>query len=186
MKKPAEIRRSVLRAIVERDGLAVAAKRFGKPDSQINDMLAERKSFGEKVARDMERAYDSSRPPGWLDIEESQLPVYVPPAIESSSSVEDRMRSLAAGIVEVLKGAGLVGDELGSAQEIAARLIDHSEQPPAQSDEIHYGAEEHGIRPGVDLTQNDDQPQSAGRKTKIFGPSFSRKKKSPKHGEGDG
>lgn len=62
-----EHRRKVLAAIVEREGLASAARRFGKPDRQVNDMLAGRKPFGEKVARDMERNYDPSRPPGWLD-----------------------------------------------------------------------------------------------------------------------
>lgn len=62
-----EIRRKTLAAIVERDGLASAARRFGKPDRQINDMIAGRKSFGEKVARAMESAYDPSLPSGWLD-----------------------------------------------------------------------------------------------------------------------
>lgn len=55
-----------LRMIVERDGLASAARRFEKPDRQLNDMLAGRKSFGEKVARAMEESYDPSRSPGWL------------------------------------------------------------------------------------------------------------------------
>lgn len=50
-----------LRMIVERDGLASAARRFEKPDRQLNDMLAGRKSFGEKVARAMEESYDPSR-----------------------------------------------------------------------------------------------------------------------------
>lgn len=53
--------------LVERDGLASTAKRFKKPDRQINDMLAGRKSFGEKVAREMEANYDASMPAGWLD-----------------------------------------------------------------------------------------------------------------------
>lgn len=65
--KPADIRRQVLAYFVETDGLSSFAKRAGKPDSQINDMLAGRKSFGEKVARDIEAKYDPSRPSGWLD-----------------------------------------------------------------------------------------------------------------------
>lgn len=65
--KQADIRRLVLAHFVERDGLSSFAKRVGKPDSQINDMLAGRKSFGEKVARDIESKYDPSKPPGWLD-----------------------------------------------------------------------------------------------------------------------
>ena len=63
----ADIRRKVLAAIVERDGLASVAKRVEKPDSQINDMLAGRKSFGEKVARAIEKKYAPDLPPGWLD-----------------------------------------------------------------------------------------------------------------------
>jgi hypothetical protein len=67
MADTADTRRSILRAIVERDGLSVAAKRFGKPDRQINDMIAGRKAFGEKVARAMEKNYAPERDPGWLD-----------------------------------------------------------------------------------------------------------------------
>lgn len=67
MNELTEIRRANLRAIVARDGLSSAAKRFQKPDRQLNDMIAGRKSFGEKVARAMELSYDPSRRPGWLD-----------------------------------------------------------------------------------------------------------------------
>lgn len=67
MSNLSDTRRAVLRSIVERDGLAVASRKFGKPDRQINDMLAGRKAFGEKVARAMEAAYNPSRTPGWLD-----------------------------------------------------------------------------------------------------------------------
>lgn len=78
MNESADIRRSNLRAIIERDGLSSAAKRFGKPDRQINDMLAGRKAFGEKVAREMERNYDPSMQPGWLDIPPVTGRVHVP------------------------------------------------------------------------------------------------------------
>ena len=57
-----------LAAIVERDGLAKASKKLGKPDRQINDMLAGRKSFGEGVALQMEFSYAPSLPPGWMSI----------------------------------------------------------------------------------------------------------------------
>lgn len=67
MNKYAEIRREKLRQIVEEMGLAAAARRFGKPDRQINDMLAKRKSFGERVAREMEEAFAPDLPAGWLD-----------------------------------------------------------------------------------------------------------------------
>lgn len=66
-----------MRAIVERDGLASASKRFGKPDSQINDMLAGRKSFGEKVARDMESKYSPDRPAGFFIASKIYSPVGV-------------------------------------------------------------------------------------------------------------
>lgn len=58
MNELADIRRENLRAIIDREGLAVAARRFQKPDRQLNDMVAGRKSFGEKVARAMERHFD--------------------------------------------------------------------------------------------------------------------------------
>jgi hypothetical protein len=61
----AEIRRKALEAIVERDGLACIARKTGKPDRQINDMLAGRKAFGEKVARQIEAALGLQK--YWLD-----------------------------------------------------------------------------------------------------------------------
>lgn len=67
MTKSADIRRIVLALLVEKYGLAATAKRFKKPDRQINDMLAGRKSFGEKVAREMEENYSPNRSAGWLD-----------------------------------------------------------------------------------------------------------------------
>lgn len=60
----AEIRRKILAEIVARDGLSSVAKRVGKPDSQINDMLNGRKSFGEKVARAIEKRYAPDLPSG--------------------------------------------------------------------------------------------------------------------------
>ncbi|WP_150124071.1 hypothetical protein [Cupriavidus nantongensis] len=55
--------------LVDQHGLAPVSRRLGKPASQISDMLAGRKSFGEKIARAMEVAWDSDRPTGWLDSE---------------------------------------------------------------------------------------------------------------------
>jgi hypothetical protein len=71
MNDAADIRRANLRLLVERDGLSSVSRRAGKPDRQINDMLAGRKSFGEKVARAIERSLDPSRAPGWLDTAET-------------------------------------------------------------------------------------------------------------------
>lgn len=62
-----DTRRSNLQAMVDAEGLSVVAKKFKKPDRQIKDMLERRKSFGEKVARQMESNYDPTIPAGWLD-----------------------------------------------------------------------------------------------------------------------
>lgn len=77
MNKPAEVRRAKLSLIVEKMGLSIAAKRFGKPDRQINDMIAGRKSFGEKVARDMETHFAPDLEPGWLDASVTAVPDFV-------------------------------------------------------------------------------------------------------------
>ena len=65
-----DIRRAVLRTLIDRDFGGVArrlALHLGKPDGQINDMLADppRKSFGERIARAIEDAYPL--PLGYLD-----------------------------------------------------------------------------------------------------------------------
>lgn len=62
-----EIRRAKAQAVVDELTLTVAANRFGMPVRQLSDMLAGRKSFGEKVARRMELAFNSNLPVGWLD-----------------------------------------------------------------------------------------------------------------------
>lgn len=64
----AEIRRLNLSRLIKAEGLSVVAAKVGKPDRQLNDMVAGRKSFGEKVARAIEKAYAPSRAPGWLDL----------------------------------------------------------------------------------------------------------------------
>lgn len=64
-----EHRRRVLALLVERDGLAVFARRVGKPDSQISDMIAGRKSFGEKIRRTLEERYAPHLPAGWMDLQ---------------------------------------------------------------------------------------------------------------------
>lgn len=63
-----EIRRLNLSRLIKAEGLSVVAVKVGKPDRQLNDMVAGRKSFGEKVARAIEKAYAPSRAPGWLDL----------------------------------------------------------------------------------------------------------------------
>ena len=67
MNTIADVRRANLRFLIERDGLSSVARRAEKPDRQLNDMVAGRKSFGEKVARAIELNLDPSLKPGWLD-----------------------------------------------------------------------------------------------------------------------
>jgi len=71
MKDVVSVRRENLRALVEQFGLTSTGKRMKRSVTQINDMLAGRKSFGEKVARAMEKEWDATLPPGWLDSEKS-------------------------------------------------------------------------------------------------------------------
>lgn len=69
MDDVAEIRRRNLAALVAKWGLTSVAKRVKRSSTQISDTLAKRKSFGEKVARAMEREWDPSCKPGWLDVD---------------------------------------------------------------------------------------------------------------------
>jgi hypothetical protein len=94
MNELAELRKANLRAIVERDGLTSAARRFQKPDRQLNDMLAGRKSFGEKVARAMERSYDPSLPPGWLDLPPDAPPLPEPSNVSAGLALSPAERAL--------------------------------------------------------------------------------------------
>lgn len=67
MKDVVSIRRENLAALVEEFGLTSVAKRMKRSITQISDTVASRKSFGEKVARAMEREWDATLPSGWLD-----------------------------------------------------------------------------------------------------------------------
>lgn len=62
-----EIRRQNLARLVQDSSLTDVAKRAKKPARQIGDMIAGRKSFGEKVARAIERELAPQTTPGWLD-----------------------------------------------------------------------------------------------------------------------
>lgn len=69
-----DIRRAKLQAMVDAEGLSVVAKRFNKPDRQIKDMLQKRKSFGEKIARQMERDYKpTSLPDRYFDNDDKTI-----------------------------------------------------------------------------------------------------------------
>jgi len=79
MNKLVETRRRLLQGLVDKHGLSTAALMLGKPARQINDMLAGRKSFGDKVARQME--------------EEGELPRYYFDGIETNITVSDLYRT---------------------------------------------------------------------------------------------
>ncbi|MVW80201.1 S24 family peptidase [Bordetella sp. 02P26C-1] len=59
--KPNDVRKQNLKYLIERFGQSQVAKWTGKPDRQLADMLAGRKSFGEKVARAMEQKWHETR-----------------------------------------------------------------------------------------------------------------------------
>lgn len=80
-----KVRRENLNRLVERDTLSSVAIRVGKPASQLKDMLAGRKSFGEKVTRQIEKRYAPDLPQGWLDKPDDALP-NPPAAIELDSA----------------------------------------------------------------------------------------------------
>lgn len=76
-----DIRRAVLRTLINRDFEGISrrlALHLGKPDGQINDMLATppRKSFGERIARTIEDLYPL--PPGYLDQIENVIVIDTP------------------------------------------------------------------------------------------------------------
>lgn len=65
MKIMADVRRGKLQELVDESNLTAVANRLKKPIRQINDMLAGRKTFGDKVARQMEQ--EGNLPPYYFD-----------------------------------------------------------------------------------------------------------------------
>lgn len=65
MENMTETRKKKLLELVEKHGLTSTALMVKKPVRQINDMLAGRKSFGDKVARQME--FEGELPPYYFD-----------------------------------------------------------------------------------------------------------------------
>lgn len=135
-----EIRRRVLSGIVKRDGLAETARRFKKPDRQINDMIQGRKAFGEKVAREMEANFDPNREPGWLDREVDHAPTpphptQLPPSSNSKgviprshSGTTDASALIPLGqqeviVVQVFDARGSMG--LGCLRPEHDTVVDH-------------------------------------------------------------
>lgn len=65
-KPHVQARRTIIAKEIEADCLANIARKAGKPDRQINDMVAGRKAFGDRVARDLEPLLRPDLAPGWL------------------------------------------------------------------------------------------------------------------------
>lgn len=61
-----ETRRARLRMLIAEHGLSELAEKTGKPASQLNDMAAGRKSFGEKIADQLTAKI--GLPGGWFEL----------------------------------------------------------------------------------------------------------------------
>ena len=90
-------RKALLQAEVDRDGLAVVSRRAGKPDRQIKDMLTPRKTFGDRIARELEPVLRPDLPRGWL--------VYPDPVEGHTPPPQSQSQSQNQGIEEVPKMA---------------------------------------------------------------------------------
>jgi len=97
---PADTRRQNLRYLVEQYGQSVVAKAVGKPDRQIADILAARKSFGEKVARSMEA--------NWLKARGEHIDLDSPGMVRDMGEASPSMR----GGFMVSEPVASYGDEL--------------------------------------------------------------------------
>ncbi|MDR1708596.1 MAG: helix-turn-helix domain-containing protein [Candidatus Accumulibacter sp.] len=62
----AQRRRELLKAEISKQGLSVVARRANKPDRQINDMAAGRKSFGAEIAAEIGEMIRPDLPRDWL------------------------------------------------------------------------------------------------------------------------
>lgn len=79
-----QLRRLLLKAEVDAHGLAVVARRCEKPDRQLNDMIAGRKAFGDRIARELEGKLRPDLPHGWL-----LFPQSVGPSGQCAQTVRD-------------------------------------------------------------------------------------------------
>lgn len=132
MNAIAEIRRRALQKLVEQEGLSNVARRMRKPDRQINDMIAGRKAFGEKVARAIEHAYDPTRPAGWLDREDApteaapvQYAAAIQPVVRTAKERDSDTRYALSIHIEALRQSAKViaeAFEMTPAEILAAAL----------------------------------------------------------------
>lgn len=109
MNDLAKIRRENLASLVAEYGLTSVAKRMKRSMTQINDTVAGRKSFGEKVARAMEREWDATLPSGWLDLPISGIPH---PAHTLSNVTQLRSKKSEEIIIRQYETGGAMGNGL--------------------------------------------------------------------------
>lgn len=93
-------RRELLAKEVGERGLSVIAKLVGKPDSQIKDMIAGRKSFGDKVAREIGPIIRPDLRPDWLLSPSSSAPQ--PAQVKEESTEYTQPTSRAAAIANAI------------------------------------------------------------------------------------
>lgn len=88
----ADTRRERLKAYISQESISEAevARRIGRSPSQVSDMLAGRKAFGEKIAREIERKLDLYR--GFLDDLPALSPTDLLPTQRRALDLHDRLR----------------------------------------------------------------------------------------------
>lgn len=117
-------------------------------------MEAGRKSFGEKVARSMERSYAPNRPPGWLDLAPGTL---LTPDLPPPDTVRPEIADVVAAHIRPAKAATgqgtlltlspaehalldaarpLSDDDLALLEQIARRMAGEGSGPPMESREF--------------------------------------------------
>lgn len=79
-------RRASLQMLIDAHTLTGLSRIVGKPARQLNDIVKGRNSFGEKVARDIERAYAPDSNVGWLDHPEILVPRRQPGPVAAAPS----------------------------------------------------------------------------------------------------
>lgn len=78
-----EARAKLLADEISRQGLANVARKAGKPDRQILDMAAGRKSFGDRIAREIGEKIRPDLDRSWLIYPE----VEYPPTLQESATI---------------------------------------------------------------------------------------------------
>ena len=84
-----KLRQDLLKREIERQGLANVARLCGKPDRQINDMAAGRKSFGSTIAQEIGPKIRPDLPRDWLVWAELPVDRYVAASDAASGSAPD-------------------------------------------------------------------------------------------------